>query len=122
MILDIDQKILTSFKEKDIKIYFYDAGCEWTKVNFSSEFEKAGLENISLLGKNIFFEWKDSDKLDGAKILPKVSDNSQHSQNDKYLFLSPKIQSRCSCATSFSFEKKLIEKSKLEKLKWAFKK
>lgn len=123
MIFEIDQKILETFEGSDIKVYFYASGCEGTKVHLTSDFEKTNLESFSLWGKNIYYEKNDSENLNWAKILKKL-DNSWtwHKNNDKYLFISPKVQSRCGCATSFSFEKKLIDKSKLKTLQGIFKK
>ena len=113
----LKSKNLTSlFSENEIKVHFYSSGCEGTKVNITSDFEKTNLENFALHGKTIYFESQDKDKLDGAKILKKVDTGKGHQSNDKYLFISPKVESRCGCATSFSFEKKLIDKSKLKTL------
>lgn len=122
MILEIDEKILENFKENDLKIYFYNSGCEWTKINLTWEFEKKWLESFSCKWKNIFYEKNDETNLNWWKILLKPNDNKWHQTSDKYIFISPKIQSRCWCATSFSFEKKLISKDKLKKLKIVFKK
>lgn len=121
MNLEIDGKILEKF-DNDIKVFFFTSGCEWTKVNITWEFEKNWLKNTQINGKNIYFEESDEKNLDWAKILIKQSTNWEHWKNDKYLFISPKVQSRCGCATSFSFERKLIDKEKLNKLKVAFKK
>ncbi len=122
MIFEIDKQIVEKFSENDIKVYFYTSGCEWTKINLTPDFEKTNLESFSLHGKTIYFEIKDKNKLEGAKILKKVDTGTGHKSNDKYLFISPKVESRCGCATSFSFEKKLIDKNKLKTLQWLFKK
>ncbi len=122
MIFEIDQKILENFTSNDIKVFFYNSGCEWTKINLTTEFDKTNLENISIHGRNIYFEISDKQKLDWAKILKKIDTGNWHSNNHKYLFISPKVESRCWCATSFSFEKKLIDKNKLKTLQWLFKK
>lgn len=122
MNLHIEQKILDTFNSNDIKIYFYESWCEWTKINFWADFDKTGLEFITVSGKDIYFEQKDKENLDGWKIVSKIDTNWWHSTHEKYIFLSEKIKSRCGCATSFSFEKKLIDKNKLNKLKIAFKK
>lgn len=123
MIFEIEKNILDTFPTHDIKVYFYASGCEWTKINLTSEFDIWTLEYISLHGKNIYFENSDAQKLDGSKIFKKPDNATKwHQNNEKYLFVSPKVQSRCWCATSFSFEKKLIDKSKLRTLQWLFKK
>jgi hypothetical protein len=90
MNLEIDKKILEKFSG-DIKVFFYSAGCEWTKVNITEDFQKEWLSFIEIDGKNVYFQKTDQEHLDWAKILPKV-DNSEHSKNDKYLFISPKVQ------------------------------
>lgn len=121
MILEIDKSILVKFPW-EIKVFFYEAWCEWTKVNITADFEINWLLSIEINWKKVYFEKKDESNLDWGKILPKWEWDSKHSQNDKYLFISPKIKWRCGCATSFSFERKLIDKEKLNKLKSVFKK
>ena len=123
MNLEIEKNILDKFW-REIKVFFYEAWCEWTKINITEDFKKDWLSFFELSWKKIFYEKKDENNLDWWKILQKTEDKNQskHSQNDKYLFISPKIKWRCGCATSFSFEKKLIDKDKLNKLKNAFKK
>lgn len=122
MNLTIDITIIKWFEKENIKVYFYESGCEWTKVALTQDFNTDGLECTHVLWKNIYFEPKDALNLDGGKILPKPDKSEGHKSEDKYIFLSDKIKSRCGCATSFSFEKKLIDSSKLKKLKIAFKK
>lgn len=122
MNLNIDEKILKSFKEKELKVYFYESGCEGTKINFETNFEKDWLDFIELFNVKIFFERKDKENLNEWKIILKIENNWWHSNEDKYIFLSDKIKSRCGCATSFSFENKLIDSNKLKKLKMIFKK
>lgn len=122
MNLNIDEAIFKNFDTTNIKVYFYDSGCEWTKINLTWDFDKTWLEKIELNWVNIFFETKDKEHLDWWKIVLKPSDNKNwHSSTAKYLFISPKVSSRCGCASSFSFEKKLIPKDKLAKLKAVFK-
>ena len=53
MILNIDKKILELFDKKDLKVYFYNSWCEWTKVNITPDFEKKYLESIIIEDKNI---------------------------------------------------------------------
>lgn len=121
MNLEIEKNILDKFW-REIKVFFYEAWCEWTKINITEDFKKDWLSFFELNWKKIFYEKKDENNLDWWKIFSKTETNSEHSQNDKYLFISPKIKWRCGCATSFSFERKLIDKDKLNKLKNAFKK
>jgi hypothetical protein len=125
MNLEIDKSILDKFWD-EIKVFFYEAWCEWTKINITEDFEKDWLSFFELNWKKVFYEKKDENNLDSWKIFPKKEDNleqnSEHSENDKYLFISPKVKWRCGCATSFSFERKLIDKDKLNKLKNVFRK
>lgn len=122
MILNIDKKILELFDKKDLKVYFYNSWCEWTKVNITQDFEKKYLESIIIEDKNIYFSKDDWINLDWWKIILQTKENNDwHWWKNKFLFVSEKIKSRCSCSSSFSFEKKLIDKEKLNKLKNAFK-
>lgn len=121
MNLEIDKSILDKFTHK-IKIFFYESGCSWTKINITDLFEEDNLEYIEVEWKKIFFDKKDKENLEWWKVFLKKENDSKHSQNDKYLFVSPKVKERCSCSTSFSFEKKLIDKEKLKKLQIVFKK
>jgi len=123
MNLNINKEILEKFSSKDIKVYFFGSGCEWTKINLTIDFDKTWLEFIEIDWKNIYFEAKDKSNLDLWKIVLKPKTDNIHSKDDeKYIFLSEKIKSRCGCSTSFSFENKLIDKNKLSKLKAVFKK
>lgn len=122
MILEIDEQILRDFPEKNLKVYFYQAGCEGTKIHITWDFQMDDCEFISLHGKNIYFEAKQKSQLDGGKILKKTSSGNGHTSYEKYIFISPKVQSRCGCATSFSFDKKLIDTQKLKTLQGLFKK
>ena len=120
MKLTIDINIIKWFEKENIKVYFYESGCEGTKVALTQDFDMAGLEYTKVLWKNIYFDPKDAPNLDGGKILPKPDKSEGHASDEKYIFLSPKIKSRCGCATSFSFENKLIDSNKLKKLKKIF--
>ncbi len=116
----IDSKILSSFPTTDIKIFFYNSWCEGTKIDLTSDFETKDLEKIEISGKNIYFSPEDGKNLDGGKVIPKTSNVEGHGGKAKYLFISPKIQSRCGCATSFSFQRKLIDTEKINRLKGVF--
>ncbi len=110
----IDASILNNFSNQDLKIFFYNSWCEGTKISITSDFDKTWLEKIEVSWKNIYFTKEDWEKMNWWKIFPKDL------QKNKYLFVSDKIESRCSCSSSFSFEKKLIDSSKLWKLKTVF--
>lgn len=120
MLFKIDQKILESFSSSDLKVFFFKSGCEGTKIDITDEFDTSWLESIEIWGKNIYFSLEDGHKLEWGNIVPKTSSVEWHGWKAKYLFVSPKVESRCGCATSFSFERKLIAKDKLSKLKAAF--
>ncbi|MGB2111463.1 MAG: hypothetical protein ACPHY8_06730 [Patescibacteria group bacterium] len=59
-----------------------------------------------------------------TKIREKSDNPHLQGVKDKYIFSNPKIQDRCGCGTSFSFEKKVpkIDLEKLRLLKDRFKK
>ena len=118
----IDEKILQSFSSPNLKVFFYSSGCEGTKIDITDDFDPTWLESCEISGKNIYFSLEDGQKLEWGNIVPKTSSVEWHGWKAKYLFVSPKVQSRCGCATSFSFERKLIDKSKLSQLKTAFQK
>lgn len=138
--IKIDRKTLVEFQEnwvKKIHVFFYDAGCSGTKVDIETEFEVDDLELVAVF-PDLDAEWKpvnnpplewegievyiisaNKDKFDGAMVtkIREKSDNP-HLQGvkDKYIFSNPKIEDRCGCGTSFSFEKK-VPKINLEKLR-----
>jgi hypothetical protein len=51
-----------------------------------------------------------------TKIREKSDNPHLQGAKDKYIFSNPKIQDRCGCGTSFSFEKK-VPKIDLDKLR-----
>jgi len=114
MNLFIDESILNNFVNQDLKVYFLKSWCEGTKINITWDFDKTDLEKIVIWNKNIYFSSNDKKLLEWWKIFPKDL------ITNKYLFVSEKIESRCSCSSSFSFEKKLIDSSKIWKLKNIF--
>lgn len=122
MNLHIDPKIIQNFQKKPLKVYFFESGCEWTKVNIIDDFDRGNLLQVHIGWVEVFYDAKDALHLENGKILLKTSDTEWHGSDDKYIFLSEQIKSRCGCATSFSFENKLINSTKLKMLKKAFKK
>lgn len=122
MNLEIKNEILESFNTNDLKVFFINSWCEWTKIDITDVFDKKWLEIVKIWWKNIYFDKKDFENLNNWKILLKSDNNSNHSSDDKYLFISDKIKSRCNCSSSFSFENKLIDSNKLKKLKKIFRK
>lgn len=108
MNITIDDKIINSFEELELLIWFKKAGCAWTKIEIKTDFDKTDLNYISHKWKNIYYNKNLEDKLNWSKIIKK--DNT-------YLFISPQIKERCECSSSFSFQRKLIDNDKLSKLK-----
>jgi len=124
MLFEIGENILAQFPEKKLKVFFYTAGCEWWKIDITSDFDTDGLEYFSYLWKEIYYTKEDTEKLEGGKILLKPAKKSEEFSKHaptKYMFLSPKVESRCGCATSVAFEKKLLPSVKLKNLRKIFK-
>ena len=138
--IKIDKKTLIEFQEKGVKkihVFFYDAGCSGTKVDIETDFDEKDLELVAIFpdldsqGKpvnNPPLKWEgikvyiipaNKEQFDWAMVtkIREKSDNP-HLQwaREKYIFSNPKIQDRCGCGTSFSFEKK-VPKIDLEKLR-----
>lgn len=146
--IKIDKKTLIEFQEKGVKkihVFFYDAGCSGTKVDIETDFNEKDLELVAIF-PDLDSEWKPVNnpplKWEGIKVyiipenkeqfdwamVTKIREKSDnpHLQGakEKYIFSNPKIQDRCGCGTSFSFEKKVpkIDLEKLRLLKDRFKK
>ncbi len=146
--IKIDKKTLIEFQEKGVKkihVFFYDAGCSGTKVDIETDFDEKDLELVAIF-PDLDSEWKPVNnpplKWEGIKVyiipankeqfdwamVTKIREKSDnpHLQGakEKYIFSNPKIQDRCGCGTSFSFEKKVpkIDLEKLRLLKDRFKK
>lgn len=146
--IKIDKKTLLEFQEnwvKKIHVFFYEAGCSGTKVDIETDFDEKDLELVAIFpeldekakpvnnpplegeGIKVFIKSEDTEKFDGAMVtkIREKSDNPHlQGAKDKYIFSNPKIQDRCGCGTSFSFEKKVpkIDLEKLRFLKDRFKK
>ena len=127
--IKIDKKTLVEFQEagvRKIHVFFYEAGCSGTKVDIETEFDEwvltpsLSLEEREQIGLQIYVKPEDYEKFDGAMVtkIRERSDNPHLTwKRDKYIFSNPKIQDRCGCGTSFSFEKK-VPKIDLEKLRF----
>ncbi len=125
--LKIDKKTIQTFLENDIKkikVFFYEAGCSWTKVNISSDFEITDeLIHFVTLSLVEWAEWikvyiplSEKEKFDWAIITRSVVADHTWKEKIRYIFSNPKVLDRCGCGTSFSFEKK-VPKINLEKLR-----
>lgn len=120
MNLEIDQNVLALFSG-DIKVFFYQSGCEGTKINLEDYNWDKDLLSFSYQNKNIYYQIQDEQYLNGWKIFLQKKNENSHSKNEKFLFVSPQVKSRCWCSSSFSFENTLIKKDKLKQLQSIFK-
>ena len=138
--IKIDKKTLVEFHQagvKKIHVFFYEAWCSWTKVDIETDFDETDLELVAVFpdldsewkpvnnpplkweGIEVYIKLENKEQFDGAMVtkIREKSDNPHlQSKKDKYIFSNPKIQDRCGCGTSFSFEKK-VPKIDLEKLR-----
>lgn len=111
----LDKNSIQSFLEKDthsISISFIKSGCAGTKVSVQTEFDQTGLVSSEITpGLTGFYQKEEQEVLEQGHIT---------FAKGKWLFSSEKIQDRCGCGSSFSFEKKLIDTGKLAKLQGIF--
>lgn len=124
----IDNNTLFDFKEKwvlNIKLYFYDAWCSWTKVDIE---ENPDISNLTYLEEsnwiNIYCDNQNKDKFDNCIITRTITSDHTWKNKTRYIFTSNKVKDRCWCWSSFSFEKKQlkIDLNKLKDMKFNFKK
>lgn len=113
MKLNLDKNFLKFLEEKNtkkIKIFFYEAGCSWLKIDIlfddfeiSEDLEK--FENIWDL--EIFVEKKDAEKFENANIIRTLKADHTWLEKVRFMFLNTNlVKDRCGCWSSFSFEKK----------------
>ena len=125
--IKLDKNTIALFEEQKlekIKIFFYDSGCSWTKVDISSDFEvdESLVEvNIPLLTKEglgvvCYLEKKDYSKFENCNITRTVVADHTGKEKIRYIFSSNKVKYRCWCGSSFSFSEKKL-KLNLEELK-----
>lgn len=111
----LDKNSIQTFLDIDIHsifISFIQSGCAGTKVSVETEFDRTGLVNSPITPELMAFYHKgEQEVLEQGHIT---------FAKGKWLFSSEKIQDRCGCGSSFSFEKKLIDTSKLAKLQEIF--
>lgn len=111
----LDKNSIQSFLDTDIKeiyISFIQSGCSGTKVSVQTEFDRTGLISSPINEKlTAFYRKEEQEILEQGHIT---------FAKGKWLFSSEKIQDRCGCGSSFSFEKKLIDTNKLSKLQGIF--
>jgi Fe-S cluster assembly iron-binding protein IscA len=128
--LKLSPNIISYFKEinaKKIKIYFYNSGCSWTKLDIISDFEiDKSVEFLKEEDKiEIYIEKMEKNKLQYCSItMVSVADHTWTSKN-RYIYSSDKVKDRCWCWSSFSFwegKKIKIDLSKIKSFKNNFKK
>ena len=108
---------------KKVKIFFYEAGCSGTKVDMSEDFDVDESLTPTLSPRErekywfqIYVEKTDADKFKGVTITRLVKADHTGKEKVRYILSSDKVQDRCGCGASFSFEKK-VPKINLENLK-----
>ena len=111
----LDKNSIQSFLDQDIHeitISFVQSGCAGTKVSVQTEFEKTGLISAPITDSLVaFYKPEEREVLEAGRIT---------FAKGKWLFSSDRVQDRCGCGSSFSFEKKLVDSSKLAKLQELF--
>ena len=128
--LKLDQNTIKYFQEEKaekIKIFFYDSGCSWTKVNISSDFEID--ESVEFLREenwiNIYIEKMEKAKLENCSITRVSTADHTWKEKIRYIYKSEEVKWRCWCGSSFSFwegKKVKIDLWKLKSFKNNFKK
>lgn len=116
-----------------VKVFLYEAGCSGTKIDITTDFEvdenviplpnpPLSGEGIEPYGFDVYVEKKDTEKLDGARITRVAVADHTGEEKIRYVFSSQQVLDRCSCGTSFWFEKPVpkIDLEKLRKLREQF--
>lgn len=127
--LKLDNKTIADLENKgvkNIKVFFYNAGCSGTKLNVE--------ENCELTDELVQLEWeycfevyvekKDADKFENVRVTRTITADHTGVEKVRYIFSSDDVQQRCGCGSSFSFEEKKLklDLSKLAELKKKYKK
>ncbi|MDD2916667.1 MAG: hypothetical protein PHH70_02370 [Candidatus Gracilibacteria bacterium] len=111
----LDTNSIRSFLDADIHeifISFTSGGCAGTKVSVETKFDRTGLVSSPITDSLVaFYKQEERELLAGGRIT---------FVKGKWIFSSDKVQDRCGCGSSFSFEKKLIDTDKLAKLQGIF--
>lgn len=111
----LDKNSVRTFLDQDIHsifISFVQGGCAGIKVSIETEFNTINLvSSLIVPGLTAFYRKEEQEILEQGYIT---------FVKGKWLFSSEKIQDRCGCGSSFSFEKKLIDTNKLAKLQEIF--
>ena len=119
--MKIDKNTINYFKENNaekIKIFFYNSGCSWTKLNIVSEFDID--ESVEFFreeeGIKIYIEKIEKEKFENCNITRVSTIDHTWKEKIRYIFSSNKVKDRCGCGSSFSFSEKKL-KLNLEELK-----
>lgn len=126
--LKLDKNTLSDLngkQVKNIKLFFYDSWCEWTKLDIEENPDISNLEliiNIDWI--NVYSSFEDKDKFEDCSITKTVTADHSWKEKIRYIYSSEKVKWRCGCWSSFSFEKKKIniDLNKLKDIKLNFKK
>jgi hypothetical protein len=113
MFITFDPKTLADFQARNVQevfVHFISKGCEGTKVEVLEEFSKEGLGSDAGTSLTVYFSPIERERLEGSRVTKAGA---------KWIFTSSQVTGRCGCGSSFSFEKKLVDKSKLAKLRGA---
>lgn len=113
MFITFDSKTLADFESRSVRevfVRFVAKGCEGTKVDVLEDFEHEGLECETAGSLGVYVLPQERSRFDGAR-LTRVG--------TKWIFTSEQVTGRCGCGSSFSFDKKLVDKNKLAKLRGA---
>lgn len=126
--LTLDKKTVSEFEDSwvvKLKVFFYEAGCSWTKIDMSTEFDV--VDEIDKLESEYGFELyvpkSDREYLENAKITRVVVADHTGEAKARYIFAHDDVEDRCGCGTSFAFEKPVpkIDLEKLRQLRQNFK-
>ena len=127
--LQLDKKTVSEFESSwvtKLKVFFYEAGCSWKKIDMSSDFEIG--DEIDKLksdyGFTLYVPKIDREHLENAKITRVIVADHTWEAKTRYIFASSEVEDRCWCGTSFAFEKPVpkIDLEKLKKLRENFRK
>ncbi len=117
---------LETRKIKQVKVFFYDSWCSWTKVNISEDFEIE--KHLKLIESKytflIYIDKRDKEKLENCSITKTITADHTWKEKIRYIFSSDEVKWRCWCWSSFSFwkEKPKLNLNNLKDFKNKFKK
>lgn len=123
--MKIDKNTINYFKENNaekIKIFFYNSGCSWTKLNIVSEFDID--ESVEFFreeeGIKIYIEKIEKEKFENCNITRVSTTDHTWKEKIRYIYSAELVKWRCWCGSSFSFwewKKVKLDLSKLKSFK-----